>query len=245
MNSLQVGQPYIAGRAELPEHAGYCYAADGHVLSIFMRSPDRRKVEAVRRGRCQFALTIGPGVFFLMYRFGKAIGWSAAPYWGAIIPKDQRSVPPEGWPDEGVVVRVVLVDATTGLVRSVRPATLPPGFACDLNKAIRQQALLPPLDKSGYSAALASMHQLCPTYRRLLQRAVACTGPVPREKLVHRIWLREHRLNLVLDLLESLISHSYDKRTNLYAAEVSRVLDDELLGQGFMRVNRSFDIPHE
>ena len=245
MYALQVGQPYIAGRREFPARPGYCYAADGHVLSIFMRSPDRRKVEAVRSGKCQFALTIGPGVFFLMYRFGKAIGWSAAPYWGAITPKDERSVPPEGWPDGGVVIQVVLVDATTGLVRSLRPARLPPGFACELNNAIRQQALLPRLDESGYNAALASMRQYCPTNRRLLQQAVACTGPVPREKLVHRIWLREHRLNLILDLLEWLLSHSDDKQTNLYAAEVRRVLDDEVMGQGFMRVDRSFDIPHE
>src|SRR5207237_1143018 len=70
-------------------------SADGHVLGIFMRSPDRRKVEAVRRGRCQYALVSGPGIFFLMYRFARAIGWSAAPYWGAILPNEERSVPAE------------------------------------------------------------------------------------------------------------------------------------------------------
>jgi hypothetical protein len=245
MESLEIGKPYIAGRRNLPEGAGYCYAADGHVLSIFMCSPDRRKVEAVRKGKCQFGLTIGAGVFFLMYRFGKAIGWSAAPYWNAITPNDERAVPPEASPGGGIVIKVVLVDALSGLVRCVRPAALPPGFSCELNNAIRQQALLPSLDKNGYNAALASMRQLCPTNRRLLQRAEACTGPVPREKLVHRISLREHRLNLLLDLLEWLSSHSYDKQANLYIDEVMRVLDKELMGQGFMRVDRSFEIPHD
>jgi len=104
------------------------------------------------------------------------------------------------------------------------------------------------LDKSRYDAALASMRQLCPTNRRLLQRAVACTDPVPREKLVHRIWLREYRLSQVLDLLNRFSIDSYDKKIkkiNLYAAEVSRLLDDELVGQGFMPVDGSFDIPRE
>jgi len=154
-------------------------------------------------------------------------------------------VPTEGWPERGAVLQVVLVDAATGVVRVLRPQTLPPDFTCDLHKAIRQHALLPSLDKRGYDAALANMRQLCPTSRRLLQRAVACTGPVPREKLVHRIWLREQRLNLVLDLLDWFSKDSDDKETNIYAANVSRMLEAELMGQGFMRVDGTFEIPHD
>jgi len=246
MDPSRVGQPYIADRTELRERAGYCYGADGHVLSIFMRSPDRRKVEAVRRGKYQFALVIGPGIFFLMYRFGKAIGWSDAPYWGAIVPADERAAPPEGWPEGGVVLQVVLVDAATGLIRALRDVPLSPAFACELHNAIRHHALLPLLDKRGFDAALAKMRQLCPTDRRLLQRAVACTGPVPPEKLAHRIWLREHQLNLVFDLLNWFSIHGDgDKEANIYAANVSRSLDAELLKQGFMRVDGTFEIPHE
>lgn len=58
---------------------------------IFLRSPERRIVEAVRRGKCQFALVIGTAVFYLMYRFGKAIGWSAAPYSGTMTPNEKRN----------------------------------------------------------------------------------------------------------------------------------------------------------
>lgn len=245
MSAIQVGQPYIAGRTGLPEHAGYSYAADGHVLSIFIRSPNRRKMDAIRRGKDQFALVIGPDIFFLLYRFGKAIGWSAAPYWGIIIPNDERAVPAMDWPEGGTVLRVVLVDAATGLVRALRSVALPPHFVCDLHTAIRRQALLPCLNKTAYNVALASMRRLCPTSRRLLQLAVACTGPVPREKLVHRIWLREHRLNQVLDLLNRFSILSDDKETNIYAAEVLRALDAELMGQGFMHVDGSFEVPHE
>lgn len=246
MDSLREGEPYIAGRRDLRERAGYSYSADGQVLSIFMRSPDRRKVEAVRRGRSQFALVIGPGIFFLMYRFGKAIGWSAAPYWGALSPNQERTLLVEGWPAGDVVLNVVLVDAATGIIRSVRTETLPLDFSCDLRNAIRHQAQLPILDKRGFDSALAKMHKLCPTSRRLLQRAVACTGPVPREKLAHRIWLREHRLNLLFDLLNWFSIHADgDKEVNIYADNVRCMLDAELMKQGFMRVDGTFEIPHE
>lgn len=242
---LQVGQWYVAGRTEWPEGAGYSYAADGHVLSIFMRSPNRREVEAIRRGKCQFALVIGPDIFFLMYRFGKAIGWSGAPYWGALIPNEQRAAPPKEWPGAGAMLQVVLVSAATGLVRALRAVTLPPDFTYDLHEAIRRCALLAFAGKGAYDAALADMRRLCPTSRRLLQRAVACIGPVPREKLVHRVWLREHRLNQLFDLLNWFSRDGDDKETNLYSQEVLRGLDAELEGQGFMRVDRSFEIPHE
>jgi hypothetical protein len=209
-----------------------------------MRSPNPRQVEAIRKGKCQFALVIGPDMFFLMYRFGKAISWSAAPYWGALMPTEQRELPPKEWPGAGAILQVVLVSAATGLVRLVRAVTLPPGFTCELHQAILQCSLLPFAGKSAYDAALAKMRRLCPTSRRLLQRAVACTGPVPREKLVHRVALREHILNQVLDLLDWFSNHCYDKQTNLNAEAVGRALDAELEGQGFMRVNRSFDVPH-
>ena len=245
MDSSLVGQPYISGRTEWAEGAGHCYAADGHVLSIFMRSPDRRKVEAVRRSRCQYALVSGPGIFFLMYRFARAIGWSGAPYWGALLPNEERSVPAEGWPEGGAFLQVVLVNAATGLIRAQRATTLPPYFACELHEAIQRQAMLPPLGKSAYYAALAKVRRICPTARRLLQRAVTWTGPVPPEKLAHRIWLREHQLNQLTDLLGRFSNLSDDKEMHMEAAKVMRALDAELERQRFMRLGGTSGIPHD
>lgn len=245
MSALQVGQPYVHGQTKWREGAGYSYASDGHVLSIFINSPNRRQVEAIRKGRHNFALVIGPDLFFLLYRFGKAMGWSSAPFWDVIVPNEEREVPDANWPEGGVPLRVVLTDGTTGLVRAVRSVALPPHFACELHAAIRRQAIFPCLNKRAYSQALATMRQLCPTPRSLLQRAAACTGQVPREKLVHRVCLREHRLNQVLDLLDRLLRDSYDKEVNIYAQGVMQALDDELLWQGFMRVDGSYDIPRD
>lgn len=244
VDSLQVGHPYITGQTEWVEGSDYGYFADGHVLIICIRSPERRTVDAVQKGKVQLALTMGAGVFYLMYRFGRAIGWSAAPYVGSMIPNERRSVPAEGWPAAGVLLKVVMVDAATGKVRALRSVPLPPGFGCELNQAIRQIALLPALDKKNYEAALSNMRRLCPTNRRLLQRAEFCTGAVPREKLVHRICLREYRLNLLLDLVDWFTTRNDDKYVSRYAAEVMSQFDKELLGQGFMRVDRSGDIPH-
>lgn len=215
------------------------------MLSVFINSPNRRQIDAIRRGRYNFALVIGPDLFFLMYRFGRAIGWAGAPFWGVIVPSEERPLPSGAWPGGGVTLQVVLIDAGTGVVRAIRSVELPLDFTYDLNTAIRRQAMLPCLNKTAYQKALAAMRQICPTVRSLLQRAVAFAGPIPREKLVHRVWLREHRLNQLLDLLDHLSRDTDDKETNIYAQGVIRALDDELLGQGFMRVDGSYDIPYE
>jgi hypothetical protein len=58
------------------------------------------------------------------------------------------------------------------------------------------------------------------------------------------VWIRAHRLNLLLDLLDWFSIHgSGDKEAHRYSSNVMRALYAELMGQGFMRVNGSLHIP--
>lgn len=244
MAHLEVGQPYAVGRTSWPEAAEYDYCGVEHELRVFVRSPKAREAEAVRRGKYQFALVQGPFVFFLMYRFGKAIKWSHAPCsWQLASGERQAAAPAAIQTAMHAPLRAVLVDAQTGLVRALRTVTLPPGFAHDLKRALRW--LFPLAARADYDAALVDMNRLCPTSRHLLQRAVACTGPTPREKLVHRVCLREHRMNLLLDLIDWFLNHSYDNQTIRYAEEILRSVEPELYAEGFMRDDRSCEVPHE
>jgi hypothetical protein len=244
MAGLEVGQPYAVGRTNWPEGAEYDYCGGQHELRLFLRSPKARETEAVRRGKYQFALVSGPSVFFLMYRFGKAIKWSHAPCsWQLASGERQPAAPAAMQAAMQALLRAVLVDAQTGLVRALRTVTLPPGFECDLSNALRTQ--FPLASRADYDAALADMNRFCPTSRRLLERAVACTGPTPREKLVHRVRLREHRINMLLDLIYCFMNRSYDDQTIRCAEEVLSTVEPELYAEGFMRVDRSFEVPHE
>jgi len=244
MPSPEVGQPYVVGRTSWPEGAEYDYCGGEHELAVFLGSPKAREAEAVRRGKYQFALVMGPSVFFLMYRFGKAIKWSHGPCsWELASGERQRAAPGAMKTAMQAPLRVVLVDAQTGLVRALRTVTLPPGFACHLVEALRY--LMPLATRADYDAAIADMKRLYPTRRRLLERAVACTGATPREKLVHRIRLREQRMNLLLDVIDWFLMHSYDDEAIRYAEEVLRTIEPDLYAEGFMRDDRSAHIPHE
>jgi len=242
MAYAEVGQLYAVGRTNWPEGAEYDFCDVEHELRMFFRAP-KAMAHAVSRGKYQFGLVRGPSVFFLMYHFGKAMKWSHAPCsWQLACGVRQSAAPGGIQAAMHAPFRVVLVDAETGLVRATRSVTLPPGFASHLVKALQ---LSPLANRAAYDAVLADMNRFCRTSRQLLERAVACTGPTPREKLVHRVRLREHRLNLLLDLIHAFLSHSYDEQMILYAQEVLRSIEPELCGEGFMRVDRSLEVPHE
>jgi hypothetical protein len=72
-------------------------------------------VQAVRKGECEFAVTVDGPVIFFLYRFGHAITWSDAPYSWHLVPEPQRSLPEVESEESGALLHVVLVDAERDL----------------------------------------------------------------------------------------------------------------------------------
>src|SRR3989442_1943192 len=93
MTALEVSKPYIAGRTAWPEGLEYHYGALQHEFRMFLGSPTRDEVEAVRHGECEFALAYDDGVIFFLYRFGEAIRWSDSPYFFHLIPSGEPILP--------------------------------------------------------------------------------------------------------------------------------------------------------
>lgn len=240
MANLGVGEPYLLGRTNWPEVGEFDNRGCDHELRVFVRAPKARETEAVRWGKYPFALVVGHSVFFLMYRFGKAIKWSHAPCsWELASDERQWAAPAAIETAIQAPLRVVLIEGQRGLVRGLCDVNLRPGFACHLADALRR--LFPLASRAAYDQELAHMNRLYPTGRHLLQRAVACTGATPREKLVHRICLREQRMNPLLDVIYWFLYHSYEERAIRYAEGLLRIIEPELYAQAFMRDDHSWE----
>ena len=173
MRALEVGKPYIPGRTNWPEGVDYNFRAGSHEMRMFFRSPTRREVEAVRKGRCEFGLVVDGPIIFLLYRFHPAIDWSDATYSWHLVPETERTLPqPEG-AETRALLHVDLIEADSGLVRALRVVTFSPAFTRALHSAIRQQAASPWPGREAYDDALASVYKRYPTSKDLLRRAVA------------------------------------------------------------------------
>lgn len=155
---LQVGQPYIQGRTSLPEAVQFNFRAGAHELLMWLPAPTEREVRDIARGDAELALFVEQPLIIFLYRFGRAIPWSDAPYSWHRVPEQERVLPdPVGVAEPHALLQVVLADAATGIVRALRAIALLPAFTTALHLAIRDQAAAH-WDPAAYDRALDQLY---------------------------------------------------------------------------------------
>lgn len=155
MHRYAVGEPYTE-RTHWPELAQYNYRGGEHELVLFFDRPTSKETQAVRKEVVEFALFIERRLIVMLYRFGTAIPWSDAPYSIHLVPSEQRTLPPATGPAEQALLHIVLVDASSGIIRALRVVSLVPEFTQALHRAIREQAEMP-FTRADYNGELESL----------------------------------------------------------------------------------------
>lgn len=175
MHKLEVGRLYHPGRRSWPEGTHYNYRSGGHEWLISFPRPSMEEIFAVRKARAEFALGLERDILFLFFRFGDRL-WSDASYTYWLMPENQRSLPEaEATENTRARLNVILIDATSGLIKALRAVTFSPEFTGALHEAIRIQAENP-VTPAEYEAALSDVYGRWTT-GMLLARAVAqCQG---------------------------------------------------------------------
>lgn len=155
---LTVGEPYVRGKRHWPEAYEYNYRVGGHELRMFIRTPYPKEVEAVTAGDARFALVVLGDIIFLAFQFENALVGECPYSWHMVSPEDRVLPDLDFPPGVGAVLRVVLVDAETGLVRGLRVLAFNRRFSLKLHRAILAQSLRP-FDQATYDQQLAEAYQ--------------------------------------------------------------------------------------
>lgn len=176
MYKTQVGELYQPNRRSWPEGGQYNFRGGGHERLLSFRNTTKSEIEAVRTGEAEFALAVFQPVLFLLFRFG-TMPWSGAPYTIHLVPESERKLPePEATAETRALLRTVLMEATTGIVKALRAFTFSPEFTRRLHEGIRKQAGLP-WNEAEYDAKLESVYrQYSSTVRLLSEAVVRCRG---------------------------------------------------------------------
>lgn len=141
MQIVAIGKPLFEGRDELPEAIEYNYQAGDHTLLLSMKNLHPKEIEAVRETPAEFGLYHENGMIFLLYRFGEVLPWSDSAFsWWNVAEEDRRIPPPQENPAERILLKIIMVEATTGVVKAIRVTTFSPEFTEKLHCAIREQA---------------------------------------------------------------------------------------------------------
>jgi hypothetical protein len=144
MPTYRIGQ--VFGNAPHPEGGEFNYhgiaGEEGGAADLVLRfsRPSVAEIDAVRRGECEFAVVEQGGVTLFLYRFGKAIQWSDAPFDWHRLPEARRVPPPaEGSEQQRQLLNVFLVDADHATIQAMRTISLSPAVTLALWGAIRRQ----------------------------------------------------------------------------------------------------------
>jgi hypothetical protein len=171
---LEVGKLYNPDRTSWPETNQYNFRAGQHELVIFYERPTAEEVEAFSKGETEFAMHFERGVIFFLYKFGD-LAWADATYSWHLVPEDERQLPsPPASAEERTLLSVLLVDASTGILKSMRALTLSPRFTRELGRAIREQAAAS-FSTQSHDAALSILYGKYSTTNQLLKAALVRT----------------------------------------------------------------------
>jgi hypothetical protein len=145
MQLLAVGKPYHPGRQAWPDGTDYDYRSGEHELRIFLADPMAKEVAAVESGPVEFGMFAEPEGLFVVTRFGRTLSFDCSYQWHRVDPAERVLPPPheETSPALRALVSIILVDATTGIVRALRAVSYSPEFTRAIHRAIAGQAAAP------------------------------------------------------------------------------------------------------
>jgi hypothetical protein len=154
------------------------FAGEPVQLMIFLSHPHELEVQAVTAAPTQFAWIDGGHAGVLAYRLGPILSWSEVAY------SPHSFSPDEGLPgiDADPIVRIVLVDRDTNIVKALHSVRWPAEFAATVRTTVTRLRESP-ANRIVYEHDLAALRRRFPTTEDLvIDRADArCTAlPVPR-----------------------------------------------------------------
>ena len=173
MHVIAVGEQYTPSVVEWPDGTHYQYDVRGHWLHYLVQRPSAIETESIQTGSAQFALYIHDSVIFLLHQFGEML-WNDAPYSWWLVSDDERHLPDDG---HGLhaLLKVVLVDTSTGRVAALRALTFSAGFTRSLHKAIKTQSEAP-WSLSRHEMIIRSVYARYSTEDLLCRSQIRCTG---------------------------------------------------------------------
>ena len=175
MHATEVGKPYKEGKFMWPEFVEYTYTRAGHTLKVFSRELTRAEIADYKQGDAEFALFVKDGLMFLCYKFG-SFDWSDASFTPHLVPDSHRQEPDVLTGDQRAVLQVILVEATTGIVKAIRMISLSPEFSRVLHNQIALIGAALPMTKREVDQIVGKIYNLFESKDMAKAAMIRCKG---------------------------------------------------------------------
>ena len=151
-----VGEPWSAEFKRYDEGVRYVYRYGAHELTLFWIAPTLAEITGLRDADVEVGLFSHGPAAFLLYKVKNVCEWSDASFNVHLVPQGELELPAEA-PGDRARLKLTLVDAEDGIVRSRRILSLDKVMTQALKHAMREQAATP-FNRLIYDAAVQEVH---------------------------------------------------------------------------------------
>lgn len=148
---------------------------NGPRLDLCFRKPTAREIRGAQSGRVRLGIVpAGRHTAFFLYDVEYATtGWADASYALGLLTPEERELPKRA-SNEGWLMTLLMVDADTGIVHSLRQLTMTPAFSDRLDGIVEaQRAALPDFTPQAHFAEIDAAYRRWPKPSDMVEFSVA------------------------------------------------------------------------
>lgn len=157
MRVTEVGKLFIPGKTKYQENVWFEYTASGPFLIFAFRKPRNMEIKAAKTGEVELALYEDGPVIFVLHKIEGLEDWSDCPFSIRLCKNIEFDWSEEIQEGQGLALTIVLIDADTGILLSLRVVGTSTEFAGELRAAILRQLEMP-FSESQYDAKINEVY---------------------------------------------------------------------------------------
>lgn len=169
MYVYEVGKPLQAGITKYEECVKFGFNQQGADMVIFFHSPTAIEVESIRTGKIELGFCEKDGIIFFLSKFAE-LNWMDAPY---TVHLSQPFEFMEISENIGFAFTIILVDASTGLVKVIRHIGMSHRLSVELKAASLRQKQMP-FKKKLYDQKVKQIYKNYTTNDLIKRATITC-----------------------------------------------------------------------
>ena len=170
---LSVGQPHPTIPATAPDGVRFSVGPGGVEIVALLPNLSKSEARAWAKGRLRLALLpAGTHTFFMCFDIDGFGRWSDAPFALGLVPVECRGLPPRK-PAEGFVVRLLLIESGSKVIRAMRFVTVSGKFSAGIEALYAgQEAALDEFSARAHDAEIEKAYRRYPTATEMARAAM-------------------------------------------------------------------------
>jgi hypothetical protein len=168
--TLRIGAPFVDGVESWPDNRFEFRVFGGHVmLQLCLAKLRKKDLKAFTEGKIYTGLYIRNEFLALLFKIESLMDWSDQVV-NINLVKEEDSQAPQNIPGTHQVMSIILIEATTGIVKAIRVVTFSKHATTLLCRTLQFQ-LQAPFDPELHAQAVAELYRRYPNSKALVKAA--------------------------------------------------------------------------